>query len=182
MPLPPLVIPTASRIPARLVGAPVPHPTSGYRSWRGRVEASAPIVALVINVTGPHASWTRTSHRGTESLEATILFSPYDGENRRITVSFGILDAIAVGQTFVDSGLTQPAPQLREFVTGELVDIAHISGDPICELKALFLARSDVASVRNGVWHAKADVAATMPEPWHTILTYGRTGQIKVAD
>jgi hypothetical protein len=181
MPLQHLVIPTATRLQVRLTGGPVVHPTAGYREWRGQFESSEPIVALALTISGTHISWTRTSHRGTASLETSIQFSPYDEEGRKIRVGFMILDAGTASQTVVDSMQTQPAPLLRSFSTGELVQIAAINSEPPCELKALFLARRDVASVRNGVWHARGDVVAPLSDPWRKILTYGRTGELEAA-
>jgi hypothetical protein len=181
MPLPQLVIPNATALDVRLTGAPVPHPTSGYRDWKGRFESSEAIVALVVVVTGSHLSWTRTSHRGTESIEAGILFAPADEEGRRIKVCFSIMDATAYGSAYVESIQTQPTPLLQTFRTGQLVSIATIKGEPRCESKALFLARRDVVSVRNGVWHARGDVLSSLDEPWRKILTWGRTGELEAA-
>jgi hypothetical protein len=159
----------------------VVHPTAGYREWRGQFESTEPIVALAITASGSHICWTRTSHRGTTSLAASIVFAPYDEEGRRIQVSFVIMDACTASQTVVESLQTHPAPQPQSFTTGELVMVATIHSDPACKLQALFLARRDVASVRNGVWHARGEVAGLLSEPWRTILTYGRTGELEVA-
>ena len=178
MELPPLELITANRIPVRLVGSPAPHPTAGYRQWAGRIEAGCPIVAFVVNVTGSRTCWARTSHRAAESLEARILFAPYDAEGRRIQICFSISDATAYGQTVTASSLDHPAPHVGEFFTGQLVTVSRSDGDPPCELKALFLTRDDVKSVRNGVWHVRGNIASTLPEPWHTVLTYGRAGEL----
>jgi hypothetical protein len=181
MPLPQLVIPTATRLQVQLTGGPVVHPTTGYREWRGQFESTEAIVALALTISGSHVCWTRTSHRGTTSLPASILFAPYDEEGRRVRVGFMIMDAGTASQTVVESSQTQPAPTPQSFSTGELVTIATIPSDPVCVLQALFLARRDVASVRNGVWHARGEVAATLSEPWRKILTYGRTGELEAA-
>ena len=181
MPLPPLVINNAARLHVRLTGGLVQHPTSGYRLWRGHFESIEPIVALAVSVTGRNVKWVRTSHRGTQTVETSILFSPFDDEGARIQVYFGVADSGINSQTVVESIQTQPAPNLRRFHTGELVDVASVGADPTCELKALFLARRDVASVRNGVWHARGDAIANVQEPWRTILTYGRTGEFETA-
>jgi hypothetical protein len=92
-----------------------------------------------------------------------------------------IMDAGTASQTVVESLQTQPAPTPQSFSTGELVTIATIQFDPLCVLQGLFLARRDVASVRNGVWHVRGEVEATLSEPWRTILTYGRTGELEAA-
>ena len=181
MPLPHLVIPTATRLTVNLTGSPVPHATSGYRDWQGHFGSSEPVVALVVVVTDNNASWARSTHRGCESLETRILFSPWDEHGRHIRVSFSILDATGFGDTFVDSIQTQPAPVLRPFETGTLMRIATVTTSPLCELMAIFLARRDVVSVRNGVWHARGNVVSSLSEPWRKILTYGRSGELDAA-
>jgi hypothetical protein len=176
--LPQLFIPAATRLVVRLTGGPAVHPTSGCRDWRGQFEAAEPIVALAFTISGTHVRWSRTSHRGTVSLNTRILFAPYTEAGLQTRVSFFILDAGTVSQTVVDSLQTEPSPRLQSFTTGDVVQIAVIGSHPVCELKALFLARRDVASVRNGVWHARENVVATLSEPWRKILTYGRSGEV----
>lgn len=182
MSLPHLVIPSATRLQVRLTGGPVAHPTAGYREWRGQFESTDALVALAITSWGTHVSWTRTSHRGTPSIPTRIQFSPYDEEGLRIRVSFMIADAMSVSETVVDSMQTQPTPLPQSFSTGELLRIATVDSQPACALSALFLARRDVASVRNGVWHVRGNVATTLTEPWRTVLTYGRTGKLEMGE
>lgn len=179
--LPKLYLKTATQIAVKLTGVPQPHPTSGYRQWVGTVEAADPIVALVIIVSGNEASWTRSTHHASTSLETHILFSPFDTDGRDVGVSFGISDAIAYGRTILESALIHPAPMVGEYLTGQIVDIGRIQGKPICELKALFMLRSDVKSVRKGVWHARVEHVMSVDEPWKSILTYGRTGKVTLA-
>jgi hypothetical protein len=172
---------TAKEIPVTLKGVPTPHPTSGYRQWVGNFEAKEPIVALVIIASGNDISWTRSTHHGSTSLETRILFSPFDSDGRDVGVSFGISDAIAHGRTTLESALIHPSAKVGHYVTGRLADIARIDGDPICELKALFMLRSDVRSVRKGVWHTRVEHVLSVQEPWKAILTYGRTGKLTLA-
>jgi hypothetical protein len=94
-------------------------------------------------------------------------------------VHFGIADAGVISQTIVESVQTQPAPLLQTFQTGELVSIASVGTNGVCELKALLLARKDVASVRNGVWHANGNTLINVEDTWRTVLTYGRTGNFE---
>jgi hypothetical protein len=177
-----LTIRGASKIPVTLTGGPVTHPTTGYRLWRGQFTADEPIVALAMVLSGNTLYWTRTSHRGTSSLETSILFAPHDEAGLNIRVGFSILDATAISNTCVGSLQDYPTPLLRSFSTGELVDVATISTNQTCTLKALFLLRRDVASVRNGVWHARASMIDGVLDPWRTILTYGRAGKIDCLD
>jgi len=177
MPLPPLNMADAIRIPARIIGSPISHPTSGYRDWHGQVEAGKPVVALVLNMAGSQVSWARTSHRATAIMKTRILFAPYDSDGCSIQTCFSIMDATSYGRTCVESVMVHPEPRLTEFTTGQLVDIAAVPGQPTCELKALFLVRDDVMSARSGIWHLRGKLAAGLSEPWRTILTFGRTGE-----
>lgn len=179
--LPELHLKTAKEIAVTLKGVPTPHPTSGYRQWVGNFDAAEPIVALVIIASGNDVSWTRSTQYGSNSLETRILFSPYGTDGRDVGVSFGISDATAYGRTILQSALIHPAPEVGEYVTGHVVDIARIQGNPICELKALFMLCSDVKSVRKGVWHARVEHVLSVDEPWKKILTYGRTGKVSLA-
>jgi len=176
-----LQLKTAKEITVTLTGVPTSHPTSGYRQWVGNAEAAEAIVALVIIVSGNHVSWTRSTHHASNSLETHILFSPFDTEGRDVQVSFGISDAIAYGRTTLESALIHPSPKVGRYVTGHVADVARINGDPICELKVLFMLRSDVKSVRKGVWHARVEQMLSVDEPWRSILTYGRTGKLTLA-
>ena len=180
MPLQSLVIPNATLLDVRLTGGAVSHPTSGYRDWKGQFTSSEAIVALVVVLTGDHVGWTRTSHRGSDTLDARVLFAPTDEEGRSVRVCFSILDATGYGDAHVGSIRAQPSPLTQTFKTGRLVSIATIEDDPRCVLKALLLARRDVVSVRNGVWHARGDVVSTLGEPWRRILTWGRSGEFQV--
>jgi hypothetical protein len=179
--LPKLYLKTATQIAVKLKGVPTPHPTSGYRQWVGSFEAAEPIVALVIIASGNDVSWTRSTHHGSNLLETRILFSPYDSDGRDVGVSFGISDAMAYGRTTLESALIHPSPRVGHYLTGHLADIVRIDGNPICELKALFMLRSDVKSVRKGVWHARVENVLSVDEPWKKILTYGRTGKVSLA-
>ncbi|CAN5477755.1 hypothetical protein BH09PLA1_BH09PLA1_25290 [soil metagenome] len=46
MPLPQLVIPNATPLDVRLTGGPLPHPTSGYRDWKGRFGNGKGVITL----------------------------------------------------------------------------------------------------------------------------------------
>ena len=176
--IPSLVIPSATKLAVRFSGSPVPHLTSGYRDWAGTFESTEAIVALVCLTADDRTNWVRTSHRGTPSLPTGILFAPYDDQGRNIQVCFSILDATAYGRAIVKSIQVHPSPTLQSFATGELVTIANIESEPRCTLSALFLARRDVVSVRNGIWHARGNMTATLPLPWRKLLTWGRTGEL----
>lgn len=180
MPFPPLDIPSATRVPIQLVGRPVIAPVSGYRNWVGQIVAPQPAVALIMTVVGEEVRWTRTTNKGSMALGTSILFAPFDADGRDIEVCLTVLDATVTGRTQVKSQQEQPMPYVGQFQTGVICDIARVGNDPSCELKVLVLVRDDVHSVRNGVWHIRGAVASLIPEPWHTVLTYGRTGTFEI--
>jgi hypothetical protein len=180
MGLPSLTIPPAARLRVDLTGGPVPHPTAGYRDWNGRFESTEAIVALALVVSDGTAHWARTSHRSTEVVESRILLGPLDPSGRRVQAHFGLNDVSVHATTVVEPSRAQPEVEPGPFVTGELLTVARVAGDSPCELMALFLARRDVVSVRNGLWHAKDGVAAGLDDRWRTVLTHGRTGHFDV--
>jgi len=160
---------------------PKAHPTAGYRLWAGALEAAEQIVALAILKSGTYVSWARCSHRAVDPLELRILFSPTSQDGRLVSVAFGIGDAHTYGVAEVESSMTHPAPEIADHVTGELVDIGVVHGVPEIEMKAIFMARSDVKSVRNGVWHARVAHLESLEDPWRTMLTYGRAGEFDLS-
>ncbi len=176
-PEPAYILRTAFRTEVRFLGKPIPHSTSGYRLWRGHALAAEPLVALVLieNADGLH--WTRTSHRGSETPEMQIMYAPVDQDGLKIQVAFSIQDATACGSAVVPSIQTHPMPRLERTFTGEVHSFGAVA--PTCELKAMFLARRDVTSVRNGIWHARANLIRDMADPWRAVFTYGRTGTIQ---
>jgi hypothetical protein len=172
-----LIIKTAKRIPVKFSGKPKLHSTAGYRLGVGAIEAYEPIVALSILKVGNHVVWTRSSHRTGNSLEVEILFSPISMGEHDIQVAYCIADACTYGGTVINTAMTPPAPNIKDLVTGEIVDVGIIHGSPVCELKALLMVRSDVKSVRNGIWHARVEHIASLDDPWKKMLSYGRTGE-----
>lgn len=174
-------IDSAKRIPVKFSGKPVLHLTAGYRLWAGSFEASEPIVALSLLKTGQHVVWARSSHRTGVSLHVEILFSPVSERSSEVQIAFCVADACTYGGTVVPTSSTHPAPDIKDHFTGELIDVGVVRGEPICELKALIMARSDVKSVRNGVWHARPMHTESFDDPWKTMLSYGRTGDYEIA-
>ncbi len=169
-------------IPVELSGRPIDHPTPGYRLWKGAVQASEPIVALVLMKTEEHVSWTRSTHRTEEILDINILYSPFAVGNPGVSVTFGIADAITRTATVLSPSSWYPTPIIEKYITGKLIDIGTIHGDPDCDLKAFFLTRTDVKSVRNGVWHVRENNLTGVHEPWKTMLSYGRTGKFSTKE
>lgn len=182
MPLSPFEIPSATASTVKIEGGAVTCEAAGYRAWAGYAIADQPIVALVIVQSGRTVSWARTSHRGSNSLEMRVTFGPNDVNGFDTHVSFGILDAVVACRTTLISQLIQPMPYVQQLRSGGLVTIADVQGTPRCQLNSLFLLRSDVHSVRNGVWHLRGRDSEAIDEPWHTMLTYGRTGAFELPD
>jgi hypothetical protein len=170
-----LDLPRATRLAVQLTGGPVLHPGSGYRAWEGQFKSEVPIVALAVVVSGKHVCWSRTSHRGSTCLKTSVTYCPYDEAGPDVQLVYSILGARSVSRTLVPSTQAEPMPRPQTFRAGLLVDIAKIDTEPPCILRTLVLARSDVTSVRNGVWHARGDMVNNVIEPWRKMLTYGRT-------
>ncbi len=123
-PKPTYILRNASRIQVRFEGQAVPHSTSGYRFWRGNVISSEPLVALVLIANADCLSWTRSSHRGSDTPEMQIMYAPMDHEGLSIQVALSILDATAYGSAIVESIQTHPMPGLEPAFTGSLSHLA----------------------------------------------------------
>ncbi len=171
----------AKRISVVLSGGPTLHPTAGYRLWAGTLEAEEPIVALTLLKIGDNVLWARSSHKTGTSLDLHIQYSPVSEGRRDVQVAYCVGDACTYGRSVVETALTHPSPDIKNHVTGELFDIGVVTGTPVIELKALLMVRSDVTSVRNGVWHARVPHLGNLSEPWKTMLTYGRAGECRMA-
>lgn len=171
----------AKRVGVVLSGGPASHPTAGYRLWTGTLKAEEPIVALAILKIGADVFWARSSHKASASLDLHIQFSPMTEERKDVQVAFCLGDACTYSRSFVETALAHPSPDIKNHVTGEVFDVAVIKGHPIIELKALLMVRSDVNSVRKGVWHAKVSQLENLTKPWLTMLTYGRAGACRMA-
>jgi hypothetical protein len=171
-------LPTVKKIEVNVTGGQETHPTAGYRRWRGMAVAAEPITALAIIENNRQYSWVRSSTRQ-DHLEMGILFSPYDLNGRNISVSFSVGDSVVCDRCTVPSQQTEPNPLPCVYYTGIVSRFAQLQSTPSVILHVLFLAKVDVKTGRNGIWHLKVPHKESLDPIWNDALTFGRSGIVQ---
>ena len=126
-------------------------------------------------------SWCK-SERGTPGGQSVrLLLGHYDAGGRDIQVAFEIGEGQARSRTLVASPEYRPTIGTSSISTGALVPFCTITGDPAIHLQALFLAAADVEVARDGIWHLRPRLVASVPESFRELLTHGRSGELAAA-
>jgi len=120
------------------------------------------------------------SERGRGEMEIHLALFPYDKASIDVQVNFGVSRSIILGRSVLPSPTYVPkVPPRREVRAGRVEPFALLEGTPSIELSFLFIAREDVKSARNGLWHLRPELAARVENPQlRRVLTYGRTGRL----
>lgn len=146
------------------------------RDWQGVIQASEAVVGLSFISIGSHTEWSKSDRGSAEGLEARVMLGNYDRLGLDVQVNFSIGHNGPRWRTLVDSATYLPRLLIpKTFQTGGLIDFAKVEGNPLVELKAIFLARQDVKVGRNGLWHLRKELVEFFPESLRKILTYGRS-------
>ena len=67
----------------------------------------------------------------------------------------------------------------QTFQCGVIQKFTQVVGEPYLDLLILFLARRDVQSARNGLWHMRPELAESISsDSIRHMMTYGRTGHL----
>jgi hypothetical protein len=179
--------PELSAIPGALTRSPVrvriARVSDTPAHWQGRAEADTAIVAVALARHRGQLRWNKSSRRGPWSDDLPGL---------HIGVWISELEsATLVGPASVQLQLSGAAPawsvmtrkpepvELRErfdAVTGTPAPLLHITGDDPLDVALLFIARSDVRSLRSGIWNPREAALHGVPPDWSAILTSPRTG------
>jgi hypothetical protein len=151
--------------------------------WQGRAAAGAAIVGIALARYRGQFHWYKTSRRGPWSddlpgLHVGIWISELQQATLPGPVSVQLqLSGIAPAWS-VMAGPRTPL-ELHEQVdtlTGTPATILRIAGlDPL-DVAILFLARTDVRSLRAGAWHARQTALPGVLALWAEILTGPRSG------
>jgi hypothetical protein len=109
-----------------------------------------------------------------------LLLSAYDAAGLDVRADFGVGNSNSVGRCTVPSPAYRPAiPARRELRCGTIEPFARLAGEPALDLSLLLIARQDVKSARNGLWHLRPELAAAVTDPQlRRMLTYGRAGEL----
>jgi hypothetical protein len=149
------------------------------RDWRGTAIADEALVAVTLLAFDKHIEWCKSDRSQTGDFVVRLLLGSYDSMGRDVQVAFSLASGDRRYRSMVASPTYVPeivAP--RKFQTGVIESFAVVDGDPTIHLLGLFLARSDVRSLRNGLWRVRDHLVDSLPEAFHGMLTYGRTGML----
>lgn len=152
------------------------------RDWRGRANADEALVAVAFLCVDGHVAWAKSDRQSIDGLAVRLGLYHYDSTGRDVQIAFSIGRGDRRSRSNVLSPNYMPdviAP--RQFQTGVIQPFAALDGDPMIQLFALFLARSNVRSLRNGLWRVRNDLTNSLPDAFRDMLTYGRTGTLSAA-
>jgi hypothetical protein len=144
--------------------------------WHGRAWATEPIVALTLNGFGRWAKSDRPLADG--SVAVRLLLMPYDKERGDIQVNFSVGGGHALSRTTVPPDYRPTVKKSAVFRAGQLGSFAMVEGSRTVSLIVLFVCRSDVRIGRNGLWNLRPIHRESVSEPWRSVLSYGRSGNL----
>ena len=149
------------------------------RDWQGWAIAPEPFVAVVFLCDPRVCKWIK-SHRGEATREVRLALLPYDEPGKNVQVNFSVGRGYALGRSEVPSATYRPVISVQQtFQSGVIQKVTQIVGDPYVDLLVLFLARRDVHSARNGLWHLRPEIAESISsDSIRHMMTYGRTGKL----
>jgi hypothetical protein len=149
------------------------------RDWHGLASALEPFVALVFLSTPSGCKWAK-SQRGEATGEVRLGLGPYDESEKDVQVYFSVGRGYLIGRSEVPSPAYRPViSEQQTFQSGVITKFTQIVGDPYLDLLILFLARRDVHSARNGLWHLRRELADSISsDSIRQMMTYGRAGQL----
>jgi len=173
-----------ARVPVHLAWTRKPD---RFGLWEGRVEADEEIVGLAATLVRGRLLWHKTLKRGAWSddhpglyvgfwISADVGSTLSGAHNAQIRLP-GVAPAYLVRAS-------HEAPfRIVESWTGEtgtLVELVSIGGEEPMSMGALFLARRDTKTARNGFWRLRAPLQTGVPEPFRTILSGPRRGELEL--
>lgn len=145
------------------------------RDWSGVATADEPIVAVHFITSDTKTAWRKSEKtHAPEGFGVRFHIGNYDEVCRHVRIDFGA----AIAST-VSSATYRPRVEGRQQVhTGETFGFTYIEGEPRAEFHLLFLARRDVRGGRKGLWQLRRALVEGFAEPWRSILTHSRTGNV----
>ncbi|MCA9264340.1 MAG: hypothetical protein KDA60_10850, partial [Planctomycetales bacterium] len=142
-----------------------------------------PLVAVALLSVHDRTEWAKSDRPRMDTFDVRLSLHHYDSTGRDVQVVFCLARGDRRARSHIRSQHVVPdinAP--RRFQTGVIQSFAAIDGDPPIQLFSLFVARSDVRSLRNGLWRVRGDLATSLPKAFRGMLTHGRTGSLDAAE
>jgi hypothetical protein len=149
------------------------------RDWHGQASAHEPFVALVFLSAPSGCKWAK-SQRGEATRELRLALFPYDEMGKDVQVNFSVGRGYLFARSELPSSDHRPVISGKQtFQSGVIKKFTQVVGDPYLDLLILFLARQDVRSARNGLWHLRPALADSISsDSIRQMMTYGRTGHL----
>jgi hypothetical protein len=149
------------------------------RDWHGLASAPEPFVALIFLCAPSGCKWAK-SQRGEATREKRLALFPYDELGKDVQVNFSVERGYLLARSELPSSDYRPVISGKQtFQSGVITKFTQIVGDPYLDLLILFLARRDVHSARNGLWHLRRELADSISsDSIRQMMTYGRTGHL----
>ncbi len=147
------------------------------RQWNAIGVASEPVVALAFLFTSECYEWVRSERTDEPSVEVRLSLHSYEKGGIDTLVTFIVNDGQRRGRSILPSSLYKPLlPERIDLVTGKIMKLGTIEGQPCFEIGVLLIARRDVKVRRKGIWHLRENLAKDLLPPWTQILRYSRAG------
>lgn len=147
------------------------------RQWDAIGVASEPVVALAFLFTSECYEWIRSERTGEPSVEVNLSLDSYEKGGMDTAISFIVNNSQRRGRSILPSSSYKPLlPEKVDLVTGKIMKLGTIEGQPYFEIGVLLIARRDVKVRRKGIWYLKEELARDLLPPWKQILQYSRTG------
>ncbi len=148
--------------------------------WVGIAHSNQPIVAVSFLKYQNEISWCKSDREQIDGQQLRLLLGWYDNFGFDVQVNFGVGSHV-ISRTLLPEPTYLPSIlSVASCVTGSMFKFTLVEGSPPIECWALFLDRSDVKMGRHGLWHLRRELSTNIFEPLKSILSYGRTGAVKV--
>jgi hypothetical protein len=178
MMLPELDAPSLTRAPVTIYGEWLDGPA---RNFHGRAICAEPIVAVAFS-SRPAVSWAKSDRPDADgSLKVRLLLARYNRQNLDVQVNFSIGGGHALARTTLSADAPPSIDAPLSLDTGRVFPFTTVEGSRTVDLYALFLCRNDVRIGRNGLWNLEPQRREHVAEPYLSILTYGRNGELETA-
>jgi hypothetical protein len=126
------------------------------RRWKGLARASQPLVALAVVASPTVVRWGKSeAATDPDGCPITLALFPYDNLGLDVQVNLTAAGEGAENRTSVNSVDYLPQIDRIQRVSGELLRLVNIDGQPEIQAGLLFLPRGAVRKGRTGNWRLR---------------------------
>jgi len=148
--------------------------------WSGTVVADAPFAALLLVQVGDTVTWGKPEVISATSVPISLHLHPLNWAGTAVQFHFcvGWRGVESLCLPIAPQNLHSPTPSALSFVSGEARTFCTVASDPPATFQLLFLARSNVAAGRTGVWRPHKRFRGAFPAQLEAALFGGRNGTV----